>query len=306
MRRVAVTLGLLTTGFTAPQLNAQVMASERSTVSQTIDGTTSTITYYRPRARGRKGLFGSRIRWGEVWTPGANQATTLSVNKDITLEGKPVPKGTYSVWIVVDRGPWEMVLDKDTTLFHTQGPKQRAGQIRFPINREKRPFMETLTWWFPEFNTGGATLALQWDTVYVPLRVRVAPSYSTAVAPEVSRRLVGVYQLTMEPEPVSTDTTLSAPIETNAREVRFTLRQQGSELRGVMDPPMYTSEEGYRDWIVLPTRGGWFNLGRIHKGELVEVFDFFQIQFDAAGDVAKGFEIRAPNDQLIGKGTRRS
>lgn len=306
MRVCAVAFGLIGMSGTAVALDAQVMASERATVSQTIDGTTTTINYARPRARGRTGLFGSRVYWGEIWTPGANQATTLNVSKDITLEGKAVPKGTYSVWIVVGKGPWEMVLDRDTTLYHTQGPKNRAGQIRFPITREKRAFMETLTWWFPYYTPSGGTLALQWDTVYVSLHLTVSPSHSSAVAAQVARRVVGVYQVNFEPEPVRTDTTLSAPSETVARQVTFTIRQQGNELRAVMDPPMYTTEEGYRDWIVLPTKRAWFTLGRIHKGEVIEIFDFLQVQFDARGDVSTGFEIRAPNDQLVAKGTRRT
>ena len=135
MRRFAIVGSCFALATTGLKLDAQVLASERSSVSQTVDGTTATLTYYRPRARGRTGLFGSRVRWGEVWTPGANQATTLNVNKDVSIEGQPVAKGTYSIWFVIARGPWEMVLDKDTTLFHTQGPKQRPGQIRFPISR---------------------------------------------------------------------------------------------------------------------------------------------------------------------------
>lgn len=305
MRRFAMAFGLVGLTGLGTQVQPQVLASERGSVSQTIDGTTTTIKYSRPRARGRNNLFGGRVSWGHIWTPGANQATTLNVTKDVILEGQRVPKGTYSVWIVVDRGPWEMVLDQDTTLFHTQGPKPRAGQIRFPVAREKRPFMETLTWWFPDFSPTGGTLALQWDTVYVPLHLRVAPSYSTAVKPDVARRLAGVYEVDLQQEPGSADTTLSAPGETPARHVVFTVRPQGNELRAVMDPPMYRTEEGYRDWIVIPKKAGWFHLGRIHEGEVIEVFDFFQIQFDAAGDVANSFEIRAPNDQLIGKGTRR-
>ena len=306
MRRFAIVGSCLALATTGLKLDAQVLASERSSVSQTVDGTTATLTYYRPRARGRTGLFGSRVRWGEVWTPGANQATTLNVNKDVSIEGQPVAKGTYSIWFVIARGPWEMVLDKDTTLFHTQGPKQRPGQIRFPISREKRPFMETLTWSFPEVSTAGATLALQWDTVYVPVRLRVTPSYNTAVDATTARHIAGSYHIHFEPEPSSSDTTLAAPLETGASDVTFTVRQQGSELRGIMAPPMYRTEDGYADWILLPTKGSWFTMGRIHKGELIEILDFFQMQFDSAGTVANGFEIRAPNDQLIGRGTRRA
>jgi hypothetical protein len=287
------------------QAPAQILASENASVSQTVDGTIATVRYARPRARGRANLFGSRVRWGEIWTPGANRATLLEVSNDVVLEGRAVPKGKYSVWVVVQPGEWEMVLDRDTTLFHTQGPKQRAGQLRFPVKREKRAFMEALTWWFPEVGSRRATLAFQWDTVYVPLRIEVKPSYTTVVLPEVARHVVGTYRMQMEPEPTSKDTTLAAPVETNATNMRFTIRQQGDELRGEMDPPMYVTEDGYRDWILLPKgHTGWFSLGRMDKGEIIEVVDFVLIQFDQAGERARGFEIRATNDELLGKGTR--
>lgn len=287
------------------QASAQILASENASVSQTVDGTTATVRYARPRARGRANLFGSRVRWGEIWTPGANRATLLEVSNDLVLEGKKVPKGKYSVWVVIQPGEWEMVLDRDTTLFHTQGPKERAGQVRFPVTRERRPFMEALTWWFPEVGSRQGILAFQWDTVYVPLRFVVTPSYTTAVAPEVARRIAGVYRMQMAPEPTSKDTTLAAPIETNATSMRFTIRQEGNELRGEMDPPMYVTEDGYRDWTLLPKGNtGWFSLARMDKGEIIEVINFALIQFDRTGERASSFEIRATNDILIGKGTR--
>ena len=289
----------------APNVECQLLASEPGTVSQTVDGTKVTVTYYRPRARGRTGLFGTRIKWGDTWTPGANMATRLDVSKDVTIEGQQVPKGAYSVWIVVTRGNWEMLLDHDTTLFHTQGPKQRAGQVRFQVSREKKPFMETLTWWVPEMSGTGMTLAMQWDTVYVPLRIKVPPSYTTVVAAPVARRVVGTYQLHLEPMPEPPkDTTVHEESEKPPTDVRFTIRHEAGELRAVMDPPMYVTEPGYTDWLLLPRSSGWYRIGRMHQGELVEIFDFFTLEFDAGGDRAKSFEIRLPNDALAGKGTR--
>ncbi|MBC7844328.1 MAG: DUF2911 domain-containing protein, partial [Gemmatimonadaceae bacterium] len=172
----------LVLGAAAQPACAQLMASEAGSVSQTIDGTKISVDYSRPRARGRTGLFGTRIHWGEVWTPGANAATTLSLSKDATINGTAVSKGKYSVWLVVSRGDWDMVLDRDTMLFHTQGPKVRPGQVRFPVRREAKPFLEALTWWFPEVGATGATLAMQWDTVYVPLRIAVPASYTRTVS----------------------------------------------------------------------------------------------------------------------------
>jgi hypothetical protein len=293
------TLALLSV---APRGHAQLLASEPATVSQTADGTKITVTYHRPRARGRTGVFGTTVHWDEIWTPGANAATTIAMTKDVTVEGQTVPKGKYSVWIVAARGDWEMLLESDTTLFHTQRPKTRPGQIRFTVKREKRPFLETLSWWFPEVASTGMTLAMQWDTVYVPLRIKVPPSYTTVVTPDVGRRVVGKYHLHFEPMPAPPDTTSTE--EKPPTDVTFTIRQEGGELRAVMDPPMFKTEPGYTHWVLIPRKGGWYRLGRYDQNELVEIFDFFGVQFDATGDRAKGFEIRLPNDMLLGKGTR--
>ena len=100
-----------------------------------IDGTKISMTYSRPRARGRDTLFGNpkAVHWGEVWTPGANYATTFEVNRPVTLDGHAVKAGTYSVWMVVRQsGPWTMVLDPKVR-YHTDPPDSNATQIRFPV-----------------------------------------------------------------------------------------------------------------------------------------------------------------------------
>jgi hypothetical protein len=284
----------------------QLLASEPASVSQTVDGTKVTVTYSRPRARGRTGLFGTQVKWGSTWTPGANLATRLEVSKDVTIHGQQVPKGAYSVWFVVDRAQWQMVLDRDTAMFHTQPPKPRAGQVRFDVPREKKPFLEALTWSIPDMSSTGMTLAFQWDTVYVPVRIKVTPSYSTSVGADVARRLVGRYQLHFEPMPAlpKDSTVIEEESEKPATDVVFTVRHEGGELRAVMDPPMFKTEPGYKDYILLPGKGDWFKIGRFQNGEMAEVMDFMQMQFDSAGDRAKGFEIRLTNDILIGKGKR--
>ena len=58
---------------TAPA-GAQIMASERAMVAQTVDGTRLTVDYSRPRARGRTNIYGGMEKWGITWTPGADGA----------------------------------------------------------------------------------------------------------------------------------------------------------------------------------------------------------------------------------------
>jgi hypothetical protein len=285
---------------------SQLLASEPASLSQTVDGTKIVVEYNRPIARGRTGLFGKQVHWGELWTPGANAATTLAVSKDVSIEGTPVPKGKYSMWIRVGRDEWEMLLDGDTTRFHTQKPGPRAGQIKFRLTREKRPFMEALTWWVPEVRGTGLTLALQWDTVFVPLHIQVPPTFASAVAPDEAQRVVGEYQLHFEPMPMPKpeDSASAEANEVPPDDVRLTVRHEKGELRAVMDPPMWRSEPGYTDWILLPNKGGLYVMGRFDGGELVEVMDYFSVQFTPESGRATGFEIRLPNDILIGKAKR--
>ena len=137
-RRRGVCLGLATGAASALLVApgfAQVKASEHATISQTIDGTTITIEYSRPSLRGRtiRGeLFGDQIAWGHTWTPGANWATLFEANKDVVLDGVPVPAGRYSVWMKVDPDVWEVVLDPRDSLYHVARPEPSDDQIRFP------------------------------------------------------------------------------------------------------------------------------------------------------------------------------
>src|SRR5512143_2421518 len=72
---------------------AQGRLSEKGLVSQTVGNTTITVEYYRPAARGRADLIPGVVHWGQWWTPGANWATTIEVDRDVRVEGQLLPKG---------------------------------------------------------------------------------------------------------------------------------------------------------------------------------------------------------------------
>ena len=126
-------------------LSAQMRASERGSVSQTIDGTVITIDYSRPQVRGRDSLFGGVEHWGAVWTPGANWATTLEVNRPLTLDGHPLAPGKYSLWLVIQPEEWTMVIDPRHRMYHVPYPDSTADQIRYQVKPGTGPFNEMLT-----------------------------------------------------------------------------------------------------------------------------------------------------------------
>src|SRR5258705_10053514 len=90
------------TGPLGHSATAQIRASERGSLSQTVDGTIITVNYGRAQARGRDSLFGKVVTRDEIWTPGANASTTFDVSRDVTVGGKPLPAGEYSMWMSSD------------------------------------------------------------------------------------------------------------------------------------------------------------------------------------------------------------
>ena len=63
----------------------------------TIDGVNVVVDYGRPSANGRD-IWGGLVPLGKVWRTGADEATTITFDKDVTVEGTKVPAGTYALF----------------------------------------------------------------------------------------------------------------------------------------------------------------------------------------------------------------
>jgi hypothetical protein len=190
----ALTLAIPPTG------RAQVRPSEAATISQTVDGTTITLTYSRPQARGRDSVFGRVVPYGRIWTPGANWATTLEASANVRVNGHAVPKGKYSVWAIPNATEWTIVLHPEAKRFHTQRPGEDDDQLRFMVAVDSGPHTEVLTWDFPVVRPDGAIIRLRWDTVVIPLDVAVVAS-GRGRAPGTAHAYVGTYRLRVSGPP---------------------------------------------------------------------------------------------------------
>jgi hypothetical protein len=150
----------------------RVIKSQRGTVSQKVANTDITITYGRPVARGRT-LFGTLVPYGRMWHPGADAATTLAVTRDVQVNGKALPKGSYSLWTIPGEMAWTFVFSTIADTFHTNYPGEHRDALRLEVKPETGAHMETLTYYFPVVDGKDATLRLHWGTVIVPLALTV-------------------------------------------------------------------------------------------------------------------------------------
>jgi len=145
--------------------------SQRGTVSQMVAFTRLEIEYGRPTARGRA-LFGALVPWDSVWHPGADSATTLTVSQAVTFEGRQLPAGAYSLWLIPRvAGPWTLIVSRATGIPHTPYPGVGSDVLRIDVAPDSASRVETLTYMFPQVLRDTAVLRLQWGDVGVSIRV---------------------------------------------------------------------------------------------------------------------------------------
>jgi hypothetical protein len=275
-------------------LGAQIRASELGSMSQTIDGTVITMEYSRPRARGRDKLFGTKaVQWDETWTPGANWATTFNVNKPVSINGHPVAKGKYSVWMKVRQdGLWTFILEPKSHLYHMQPPDSTANQVRVPVKVESSPFTEVLTWSMPELRINGGTLEMRWERVRVPLNVTVQPSLVMTFPANEAAQYVGEYKF-VEADSTGKDGKVSS----------FTISYEDNTLKG-----RWTPDDPYmKKFALIRISPDWFAGGVYDKdGKIYEV-----LKPDAVFEMKRvdgkvvSFTLRDGEDNLWGTGTRK-
>jgi hypothetical protein len=76
------------------------------------------ISYGQPHARGRK-IEGGLIPLDTLWRFGANMATTLHSDVDLTLGNLKLPRGDYSLFVLNGRGGWQLVVNRATGIWGT-------------------------------------------------------------------------------------------------------------------------------------------------------------------------------------------
>ena len=106
---VAVMMLTAATGNRKVTQNKQSPSADTSMT--TAGGKVITIEYNAPSARGRK-VEGGLIPNGSVWRLGADSATTLTTDADLTIGNLKVPKGVYTLYLVGGENEWMLVVNK--------------------------------------------------------------------------------------------------------------------------------------------------------------------------------------------------
>jgi len=130
------------------------------------DGKTITVTYSRPSMRGRT-IFGGLVPYGQVWRTGANAATTLKTDVNLTIGGASVPAGTYTLYSIPEEKKWTLIINKETGQWGTKYDQaQDLARVDMKLSKPAAAPVEQFTIGFDQTGNTTAVLKLEWaDTL---------------------------------------------------------------------------------------------------------------------------------------------
>ncbi len=146
--------------------------SQNAKVTQTIGITNVTVKYSRPLVNGRK-VWGGLVPYGEVWRAGANENTVITFADPVTIEGKPLDKGSYGLFMIPTENDWTIIFSKTNTAWGAFTYKQDEDVLRVTVKPTASDFHEALLYDFDQLTPDSAMVTLHWDKLAVPFKVAV-------------------------------------------------------------------------------------------------------------------------------------
>jgi len=167
-RQEPLDVAALATSFASreQQTRAMGMLSPRDTVRATVGGADLLIDYSRPLLRGRRVFGANGVLGDSIWRTGANAATQFRISAPITVAGKTVPAGTYTLWTLAIPGRYQLIVNRRTGQWGTEYNAEQdlvrvpltASSLDAPVDRF------TIVIEPAAGATNAGTLRLRWDT----------------------------------------------------------------------------------------------------------------------------------------------
>jgi Protein of unknown function (DUF2911) len=133
--------------------------SPRDTVRATVGGVHVMVDYGRPSKRGRT-IFGGVIPYNTVWRTGANEATTLIIDRDVTIGDTKVPAGEYTLFSLPTADAWTLIVSKRTKEWGTDyDPTADFARIPMQVSTSPTPAERFTIGVDPQ-----GALSFAWDT----------------------------------------------------------------------------------------------------------------------------------------------
>lgn len=167
-----------------PQILLPV-ASPYASISERVGITHITVNHGRPAVNGRQ-IWGGVVPYGEEpmpWRVGANENTTIVFEHDVLVEGQPLAAGTYGLHMAPGENTWVVIFSHNATSWGSFSYQKGEDALRVRVQPEAAEHTERLKFEFTDHQgTDEVTLAMRWERLRVPLRIKIQDVHETVMA----------------------------------------------------------------------------------------------------------------------------
>ena len=146
--------------------------SPKAAVIQIVGFTEFRIDYSRPGVKKRE-IWGKLVPYDAVWRAGANEATKITFSTDVTVEGKKLKKGSYSLFAIPGKNDWTIIFNKVADQWGAFEYNESEDALRVKVKTEKAIWQEWLSYTINKASETSAVIRLEWEKIKVPFKVEV-------------------------------------------------------------------------------------------------------------------------------------
>jgi hypothetical protein len=142
-------------------------ASPAAVATGKINDATISINYSSPSVKGRV-IWGELVPFNKIWRAGANAATTIESDKDLTIEGKKLPAGKYSFFVIPSETECILIFNKVAKMSGTSKYDEKEDQLRVIVKQElAKSSTESLV-----YTINKKSIVLSWEKWNIPFSVK--------------------------------------------------------------------------------------------------------------------------------------
>jgi hypothetical protein len=120
--------------------------SPPKSVEKTVGDLTIAIDYSAPSVRGRQ-IYGELVPYGKLWRAGANEATTISFNRDVKINGEELKAGRYAFFVVPEEeDEWLLVFNTEANQWGAYSHDGTKDALKVEVKPEEIEVTEQLTY----------------------------------------------------------------------------------------------------------------------------------------------------------------